>query len=234
MAYQGANSKPRRDLVPAKAGSIPSGRGRPAGDELVHNPDDQLGDIKQIYDRLEGETSHQFSQFCCYRDMGEARSYKRAAEILGIAYSTIRDIAMLNRWTARAAVYDEHLESIVRKEMEYGRVEARKRHIGMATSMLEKAAEALEDVDLSEASMKDVAYMVDIAVRIERLSRGDVGATKRLEITGEGGGPVQQVNVAELSATDRRALLAEIQNTIGQRMGQLEPQIIEGELVEDE
>lgn len=233
MGYNGPNSPVKRELVPAKAGTIPSGKGRPLGDQPCElEVVDQLGDVRQIYDRLEGETAHQYSQFAVYRDMGETRSYRRASEVIGIAYSTIRDIASMNRWVQRAAVYDEYLEGVARKELEYGRVEARKRHIGMATSMLEKAAEALEDVDMAEASMKDIAYMVDIAVRIERLSRGDVGATKRLEITGEGGGPVTQVNVNELSANDRRALLAEIQGTIDQRLQQL-PMTIVGEVVDE-
>lgn len=223
MGYNAPGLPQKRELVPARSNEL-----------LPH--EDQLGDVKQIYDRLDGETVRQFRNFCVYRDMGEARSYRMVAEELGLAYVTIRDLAMLNRWVQRAAAYDEYLERVARKELELQRVESRKKHIAVAEKMLDRAMEGLTTIDMTEESvnLKDLAYLADIAVRIERLARGEQNSTKRIEITGDGGGPIQSVNVQAMTPSDRRALLADIQRTVDHRLGQLEATVIEGEVVEDD
>ncbi len=91
------------------------------------------------------------------------------------------------------------MDGLTRKELEKGITGMRKNHVAIATAMLGKAAQALKDLPTADMSPKDIATMVDVAAKLERLSRGEV--TERTEgtqtIAGEVG--LHQIDLSKVT-----------------------------------
>ena len=131
------------------------------------------------WDRREGESSKNYEAFCAYRDMGIDRSIQKVAEKLK------KSTALMGRWSAkygwikRAEAWDEEQERIEREAARKDQLKAikemRKRHADLATGMLIKAARALQRIPEDEITAGSLSKMVEIASKLERISRGDVG-----------------------------------------------------------
>lgn len=187
---------------------------------------------RQPWERLGDETSHLYSLFCYFRDMGPRRNLGQAAKDLSLAVATLRTLSSRNGWVRRAESYDAYLERQERLIIERGRMEARRRQINLAQKLQEKGLEALLAMNPHTMNAKEATLAIDVGVKLERQARGEVD-TKRVEHTGEGGGPIE---VAQgLSAGDRLLLLQQIQDQIESRMpvAQVEgPRVIQGEISE--
>ena len=82
-------------------------------------------------------------------------------------------------WVKRVAAWDAERD---RKELEAAEAQRikdvlamRKRHTNLAVDMLEKAANALAQIPEDEINASAISRMVDVASKLERISRGDVG-----------------------------------------------------------
>ena len=131
------------------------------------------------WDRQQGETSKAYEAFCIYRDMGIQRSLGKVAEVLQKSETLMGRWSGANKWVKRAAAWDDEQERIEReaaqKEQAKAIREMRKRHSDLAQAMLIKSARALARIPDDEIKAGDVSRMVDIASKLERISRGDVG-----------------------------------------------------------
>jgi len=152
---------------------------------------------KHEWDRLTGESSKAYAHFCLYRDMGVSRSLRQMASVPGC--TSIR--RQLNRWSSkwrwveRCQKYEDHLEYQDRLQQEKERREMHKRHAKMgmlaqtfAVRKLEKMASRIEQ-DEERVSPGDVARILDIGVKVERLARGE--PTDSHEVSGPSGGPMK-------------------------------------------
>ena len=140
----------------------------------------------ELWERQDGESAQAFQAFAAYRDMGAERSLHKVAEKLS------KSDALMKRWSS---------------QWHWGIAEMRKNHVGIAKAMLVKSLQALQRIPVDEMTPRDVATMVDVAAKLERISRGEV--TERTEgkqtIAGEvsfGSIDLSKVSDEELATLD--------------------------------
>jgi len=152
---------------------------------------------KQAWDRQPGESSRAYAHFCLYRDMGVSRSLRTLEKVDGCTsgYRQLGRWSSRWRWVERCEAYDDYLEYQRRLQQEKERREMSKRHAKMgmlaqsfAVRKLEKMANRIEQ-DEEHVSPADVARILDIGVKVERLARGE--PTDSHEVMGPGGGPLK-------------------------------------------
>lgn len=131
------------------------------------------------WDRRENETTKAYEAFCIYRDMGRERSLAKVSEKQQKSGSLIGRWSREHGWVDRAAQWDDEQERIEREIAQKEQVKAikdmRKRHADVAHAMILKAAKALARIPEDEIKPQDISRMVDVAAKLERISRGDVG-----------------------------------------------------------
>lgn len=147
------------------------------------------------WERQEGESTKAYEAFCTYRDMGRERSLSKVAAKLQKSETLMGRWSGAHEWVDRAAKWDDEQERIERETAQREQVEAikkmRKRHAKLAENMLEKAASALAQIPEEEIRPADISRMVDIASKLERISRGDVGEVVEERDGGQAMSPVQ-------------------------------------------
>lgn len=127
------------------------------------------------WERQEGETARAFEAFCKYRDMGPDRSLRKVVQALNKNLTTIAEWSSKYDWVKRVASWDAEQDRIARQQQLQDIKKMRKRHAALASTMLIKAATALQQLPPEEISASEISRMVDIASKLERISRGDVG-----------------------------------------------------------
>lgn len=131
------------------------------------------------WDRRENETTKAYEAFCIYRDMGRERSISKVAAKLSKSETLIGRWSYTHGWVDRAAQWDDEQDRIEREIAQKEQVKAikdmRKRHADVAHAMILKAAKALQRIPEDEIKPQDISRMVDVAAKLERISRGDVG-----------------------------------------------------------
>lgn len=127
------------------------------------------------WERQEKESDKAFEAFVIYRDMGVSRSYSKVAEKLQKSDTLINRWGRTYNWTERAGAWDDELDKETQKAQRKEIAKMRQRHADLASQMLEKAANALRFIPEVEIKASDISRMVDVASKLERLSRGDVG-----------------------------------------------------------
>jgi hypothetical protein len=152
---------------------------------------------KHDWNRLPRETSRSYQLFSVYRNLGPERSLAKARESAKCIPSVAR-LKVLSRkwnWVERCKRYDDYQEHQDRLRHEKEREQMRQRHAKIAVlgqnivvremeSLLAKAQNGG-----SQMTPADVARLMDVTVKVERLARGE--STDRHEVSGPGGGPVQ-------------------------------------------
>lgn len=141
------------------------------------------------WERIPWETSREYQKFCAYRDMNSSdkpirkRSLQRLAKELGLSLDHLKKLSAKNDWVSRAAAYDEYLDELAREQNEAEIIKMRKNHALLASQMITKAAKRLLTMPEEEITAADLVRLVDVGVKIERLSRGE--STENRQISGE-------------------------------------------------
>lgn len=151
------------------------------------------------WERQEGESAQAFQGFAAYRDMGAERSLAKVAQKLGKSKALMERWSVRWQWVMRADLWDDEMDRLSRRELEKGITGMRRNHVNIAKAMLVKALQALQRIPVDEMTPKDVSTMVDVAAKLERISRGE--ATERTEgkQTIAGGIRTESVNLSGLS-----------------------------------
>ena len=174
-------------------------------------------DDREPWERLSGELSREssraYTHFCLYRDMPQ-RSLRKLVE----DPKCISKIAQLRRWSARyqwvqrAELYDDYTERLLRLEQEKERRQMAKRHASIAvlgqTLVVSSLQRILDEMQLDpgkKLSASDLSRLLDVSVRVERMSRGEAS-----EITEVGGSPGRPLLVS-VEEVARKA----IENVLG-------------------
>ena len=127
------------------------------------------------WERQPGETARAYEAFAVYRDLGPDRSINKTARALDKNRTTIGEWSAKYDWVKRTEAWDAEQDRIARQSQIDEIKKMRKRHADLATAMLVKATKALRSIPEDEIKAGDVSRMVDIAAKLERISRGDVG-----------------------------------------------------------
>jgi hypothetical protein len=131
------------------------------------------------WERQSNETPQAFEAFVIFRDMEGKRSYKRVSEQLQKSETLIGRWGRKHRWQSRREAWEDEQDRLVREELIKGITTMRKTHTAIAGQMLVKALKALQSLPVEDMTMQDIARAVDVAAKLERLSRGE--ATERTE-----------------------------------------------------
>lgn len=188
----------------------------------------------EAWEILADEPTRAYECFSVWRDLGPNRNRKDAADRLGVSVSTLREMAARHGWEDRARAYDLDNDRKNRVKLESERLAMRLRHAGTAVFLQKKVAERLALMDPMEMTPKDAVYALDLASKLERISRGE--ADTKIELTGRDGGPIELAEA--LGTEDRAALMAKVQAELARRLGppggisEVEA-IYEAEVVED-
>ena len=88
-------------------------------------------------------------------------------------------------WVTRAQAYDDYIEKKKREEKEKAILEMAERHAKLAMAFQQRVAQRLQGIDPLELSPSDMARWLDIATKLERLSRGEPTEIGKQEVQGQ-------------------------------------------------
>ena len=162
--------------------------------------------VPEPWERQPNESERAFEAFTVYRDMGAERSYAKSGKKLGKSKTIIERWGRVYRWAERIEAWTDEQDRLTREALIKGITAMRKNHTDVAYEMLQKARAALQSLPLEEMTMTDVARAVDVASKLERLSRGE--PTERTESRNEIGGGVTIITdpYGELTTEELRKL----------------------------
>lgn len=124
-----------------------------------------------------GESAVAFEAFALYRDWGQERSLARVAEKLGKSETLMSRWSAQHGWVRRAEAWEAHLDAEKVKRLKAGVGEMAERHAKVAMLFQQKVIERLRELKPGELSPAELSRWYDVAVKVERLSRGE--ATER-------------------------------------------------------
>lgn len=157
---------------------MPSATRRPASSIAG----DMDGTEAEPWERQPGESTKAYSAFVAYRDIGPRRSYRQIPAVHGTV-SVLWRWGDRWKWTARATAWDDERRRIEQEAARQEVDDMRRRHATVANVAIVKAAQRLQTIEPAELSPRDAAALLDLGVKIERLSRGD--PTQIHELQGE-------------------------------------------------
>lgn len=143
-----------------------------------------------IWEQMPGENTEQYAKFSAYRDMAyqdgkrlNKRSLRQLAKTLDL--QTARPLELLSvkfEWQTRCEAYDLDLDRKAREAQEQAVLKMREDHALLASQMLRKATKRLLTIPEDQISTADLVRLVDVGVKIERLSRGE--STENQSVSG--------------------------------------------------
>jgi hypothetical protein len=148
-----------------------------------------------FWERLENEPMKYYEAFKKYRDypyttitassatqasnltksrlaQHKRRTLAKVAELLKVNPATLNTIAALYCWQYRASAYDKFREQEQEIQLRADSIEMELTHAGLARRLIDKVAEALEDMDPEELTPQMMNEWLKNGVALERLSRG--------------------------------------------------------------
>jgi hypothetical protein len=131
------------------------------------------------WERQAGEGSEAFEAFAIYRDAQPKIGAGKVGEKCGKKPSLTERWCTKYRWKERREAWEDEQDRLMREELIKGITAMRKNHTDIAKQMLIKALKALQQIPTEEMTMQDIARAVDVAAKLERISRGE--ATERTE-----------------------------------------------------
>ena len=137
------------------------------------------------------DTVKSFEAFQVYRDLGKTRSLPQVAEKLSKSETIIKRWSAKHNWQERIAAWEAEQDRLIRIELTKDIGAMRKRHADLAEAILVKAAKALVKIPIEDIKATDITRMVDVATKLERISKGDVGEVIEERDGGPAADPVQ-------------------------------------------
>ena len=131
--------------------------------------------MSELWEKQDYDTKKSYDLFCGYRDMGIMRSLEKFRIQLGKPErykQALEKNSSKYHWYERVSAYDKYIEEQTRKENEEKIKEMKERHVMHSMLMQTKVVERLMNLNPSELNANDCSRMYDIAVKIERVSRG--------------------------------------------------------------
>lgn len=127
------------------------------------------------WERQDGESPQAWRAFQAFRDLGQDRTIRAAAERIDRSRATLVKYSMDFAWMDRAAAWDREQDRQAQKAQLAAIKRMRKTHADLGSAMLVKAAKALKSLSDDEIKAGDISRMVEVGSKLERIARGDVG-----------------------------------------------------------
>ena len=145
--------------------------------------------MAELWEMQDTDTPKSWEAFVVYRDM-EKRSLAKVAEKLGKSNALIERWSQKHNWQERVRAWDDEKDKLVRIELTKEIGQMRARHVKLAKGMLYKAAQALDKMPVDEIKASDISKFIEVATKLERISRGDVGEVVEERDGGQAAEPV--------------------------------------------
>lgn len=140
---------------------------------------------REPWDRQKGETKKAFEAFTVYRDLGTTRSLAKVANKLDKSKTIIGRWSSKWNWVERTNAWDDELDRLNKLEQIEEVKKMAERHAKTSMMFQQKVIERLAEVNPGELSPNDLARWFEVAVKIERLSRGEPTENVNQEIEGQ-------------------------------------------------
>ncbi|CAH0347701.1 phage terminase small subunit-related protein [Bacillaceae bacterium CLA-AA-H227] len=141
--------------------------------------------MKPLYERQEGESKQAFEGFTIYRNLGLTRKLKDVGKKLGKNHSLIKRWSSQHNWVERAEAFDEEMDKRAILENAQLRKQMIKEHAEVSRKLLLKVKAAVEHIRPETLSPYEIAKLLEIAVKVERLSRGQSTDISEISHSGE-------------------------------------------------
>jgi hypothetical protein len=141
----------------------------------------------EVWERQDTESAQAFEAFKTYRDMGADRSLVKVAQKLGKSVPLMERWSKDKEWVVRVTDWERDQDRQIRDILTKGKAAMLKNHTDIATAMLVKSVKALQKLPIEDMTPRDISTMVDIAAKLERISRGEVTdkTESKIEFAGE-------------------------------------------------
>jgi hypothetical protein len=153
----------------------------------------ELDPAIDAWEQQPAETPRNYGMFLMYRDMGRIRTVAQFAAMSPLSFSATARISRLNKWAARAGLWDAEQDRLSAIRLQGAREEMARTHAKAAQSLMKMALARLKTLDVDSISPHALVLMLDTAARIERAALG-------LEVLNKGAST--SVTVAASTKTD--------------------------------
>lgn len=134
----------------------------------------------------------------------EKRSLRRVAAAFNMNFRTIARQSEAGEWVKRCEQYDAYVDRINREANEAAIRKMNADHALLAQQMIRKATKRLLMIPEDQISAAELVRMVDVAVKVERLSRGE--STENQAVTHNGEVEVKQDGGLDLTGLSNEEL----------------------------
>src|ERR1700749_1557790 len=196
-------------------------------------PVEFYGDERETFDRIAGGARREHSWAMHYFRLGKKRTYKETASYFEIPRERIQLTAAKHSWVMRARAFDDYEEARRAADLDGAQLQTRESHLELMRDVRAKVEAKIASMDLFAMSPRDIPAYLDAIIKWERLTVGLGDAPKKIEITGKDGGAIE---VANMTAEERRQMLEDLKAEIVNRQRQIEAasDVIEGEIVSED
>ena len=123
--------------------------------------------------RLPSESSKAFSCFQRYRDLSPLdRSVAKVAEKVGKSVGYCERLSTRHRWVERATAFDDETDRVAQLRRFREVAAMQDRHAAIAAACLDQGIQRLKTLDPNTLQPSDVARLLEVASRTERMARG--------------------------------------------------------------
>lgn len=145
----------------------------------------------EMWERQPNEQAKQFKAFCLYRDMNPGdQTMKRLSAMTGVSERTLAMWKKDFKWEERSQAWADEEDRQAREKHLKALDEMHERHIAVSMRVLEKVEDALDVLDAEMIMAKDIPKLIEVAAKLERLSRGDAGDSVEVRDGGKAVNPV--------------------------------------------
>ena len=146
----------------------------------------------ELWDKQKGETAKAFESFAAYRDLGPMlRTHNKVHEITGAHIRTIQEWSGKHKWVERVEAWDAYNDK-KRQVENLEKVNAMNdEQFSLGKALLVKAAKALTRIPDDEIKASDIARMVEVGSKLQRISLGAANEVVEERDGGKALNPVQ-------------------------------------------
>ena len=138
-----------------------------------------------LWERQPKETEQAWAAFLAYRDLEPPRTVTAVAENLSKSRQLITTWKSRWFWDERVRAYDNEVQKQALAHAVKERRKMYERHTNIAMRLQKAALEALEKLDASELSFKDIREAVKLGSELERRSRAGSIGEYRVDVEAE-------------------------------------------------
>lgn len=162
-----------------------------------------IGDDREPWERLDGESPRAFAAFAAYRDLGVERSLRKVHRDTGHSMGLLSTWSSHNRWVVRAEAWDRHLDAEKRKAIKARQERALDDQATVAQAVLGIVAQRLAAMKPEQLRSGDIPRFLMAAATVQRAALGiptKIDTTATLSVDGK-------IQLEDLTAGDRLAAM---------------------------